>query len=152
MSLRSQFGSDKSKEQQGVWIDICENDDGTQCRMKIGRMSITNKKFARETAKRAKKYRGRMDSIPLEKQLKDNIEVFVDTTLFGWENVVDYRQTVDEGKPLPQLPFTRDNAIWLLNDLPSLFDLITTEASEISNFQTNNEVEAKNFGSSSVTS
>lgn len=149
MSLKKIFGVDKAKEQGGIWVDVCDNDDGSQCRIKVARMSMSNKKFAKETAKRNKKYRGRLDAIPIERQLRENIELFVDTTMLGWENVIDYRQTIKSGDPLPKLPYNRENAVWLLNDLPSLFDLLTTEAAEISNFQSENEIEAKNLEPSS---
>ena len=87
MSLRKDFGSDKSKEQSGIWLEITENDDGTICRMKIARASSTNKKFTKAMASKSKGSRHRA-YVSQEKQQKDYLEVFCSTILLDWENVI----------------------------------------------------------------
>jgi hypothetical protein len=152
MSLKQLFGTNKTAEIEGVWIDITDNEDGSKCRMKLSRMGTSNRKFTQQMARRSKKSRGTaVDNMNVAKLQKEMIEVFASTILVDWENVVDWRATEDESKPV-FLEYSKDNAIWLLNELPDLFDVLTSEAMNITNFQVEaNEAEAKNLQPSSST-
>ena len=88
-------------------------------------------------------------SKPLQKRIKKNtvdadldveseslmIEVYSKTVIKGWSGVTDR-----DGN---EFPFTVENCIMLLSDLPDLFTEIQTEASDISNFQ--NEIKEEDL-------
>jgi len=145
MSLQSLFGTDKSKEIEGTWIDVTVNDDGTDCGFKVSRMSVHNRRFAAAIAKRQKKYGVKLKTMGQEKNQSDMIEVFVETVLVNWQNVVDFREgaqdNVVKGEPSVKIEYSRENAIWLLNQLPDLFELLVNESTELTNFQAEDDEE-----------
>lgn len=149
-SLLKAFGTDKSKEKDGVWVNVLTNDDETLCRFKIARMGSSNKELVRRQTLMAKKYRTNRGA-PSEAQVDEMRQIFVDTVLLDWDNVEEFRKdeldklpTSEDGKT-HKMPFNRPNAIALLKMLPDLFDLLVTEATSLENFNSmENEEIAKN--------
>ncbi len=133
-TLKTELGTDKNKEREGIWVDVMENEDGSIARFKVAILGSTNKKLMREQAKRARRA---SKFTPLEKQQKDAREIFVDTVLLGWENVIDYREDGDK-----RMEYNRDNALFLMEDIPHLLDLLSVEASEKANFREEEREEA----------
>lgn len=148
MSLKAFFGTNKEKEENGTWIDICQNDDGTLCRMRIARMTQRNKEFMAKVAKANKTRRNttiRKDKSPVtsEDDVKLAIDIFATSILLGWENVVEYRSDTIQGIPRnPMMEFNVENAKFILTDLPDLFELLTEESTKLQNFQDEIDAEA----------
>lgn len=149
-SLFKAFGTDKSKEKEGVWIDVLTNDDGTECRFKVARMGSSNKELVRRQNVMAKKYRNNRGA-PSEAQLSEMRQIFVDTVLLDWQNVEEFREAelekaiIQPGHGSVKMPFTRPNAIELFKQLPDLLDLLASEATSLENFNAaENEEIAKN--------
>jgi len=64
-------------------------------------------------------------------------EVYAETVLLGWTGVAD-----ENGTPLP---FTKENCVKLLTDLPDLFRDIQEQAQRVANFRAADlEADAKN--------
>jgi len=150
-SLTKAFKTDKQKEQEGTWVDIIENDDGTMARMRILRMSQFNKKFSARYATLGKKnrvIRGNKQDL----EIKALREAFVETCLVEWEYIENINEVPSGTIKETYMPFTRENAIKLFEALPDLFDMIVGEATRLENFQSEAlEADAKNSFPSSNT-
>ena len=139
MNIYSQFGTDRTKEKEGVWIDYGLNDHGNPQRFKVSRIGKSNPEFRKCLEKVIRPHRRAIEAnlLPLEQQESLYAKVFVKVVLLGWENILDR-----EGK---EIPFSEDNATALLKDLPDLYDDLQAQAAEIGNFQEEEEqTEIKN--------
>ena len=139
MSLFKQFGTNKEAEQDGIWIEYGPNDDGTIPAFKIARAGKSNKKWVKAIEKGMKPHRraaelGTLDNATAEKVLR---EVFVESVLVDWRNVQD-----SEGEPMQ---LTKENAVYLFNALPELYDDLSDKANKAALFRDEAlENEAKN--------
>ena len=139
MSLFKQFGTNKEAEQDGIWIEYGPNDDGTIPAFKIARAGKSNKKWVKAIEKGMKPHRraaelGTLDNATAEKVLR---EVFVESVLVDWRNVQD-----SECEPMQ---LTKENAVYLFNALPELYDDLSDKANKAALFRDEAlENEAKN--------
>ena len=143
MSIYKELETNKNKESGGIWIPICENDDGSECRVKIKRLKASSKEYARLVAKKQRNKRGIGNrNRKIDEALEIHREVFFELCLVTWENVLDINNK--------KIPFTKENVLKVLEELPEFFELLQNEASDINNFKDavsdeQNEVEAKNL-------
>lgn len=132
MSLFSQFKTNSSKEAEGFWFEDTGvvNADKTVPGFLLARASRGNPKFAKATEAVSKKFKRQLenDLLSNDAALQINKALFLDTVLLGWRNV----QPADDGV---ELPFTRENADWLIAELPDLYDLLEAAARKASNFR-----------------
>lgn len=142
MSLKKAFGTNQSKENEGTWIDVTVNDDGTICSVKLARMNQRNKEFQKRIAaiqktRRNKTIRNAPNVVTADDR-KLAIDAFVGSVLLDWKNVVDYRAEFvgkDAAGIEVKMPFNEENAKFVLTDIPDFFDLLSEEATKIENFQ-----------------
>lgn len=144
--LSKSWGTDKSKEQDGVWVDIGINDDESKsvARIKIRRAGQSNKKFKTKFASLGKKFRMmRGDKTELENNAFR--EAFCQTCIVGWENIENLNVEAPTDQPKqPYMPFTVDNALMLFTAFPDLFDFVTVQATELDTFRTEMDTELGN--------
>lgn len=137
MSLKSQFKTDAAKVNDGVWFDVCTNEDGTKCRVKLRRAGRGNKRWSLEMREQMK---GRNpDNIAADEDEQITANIFVKSSFVEWEHM----QPEDDGI---ELESTEENAIKLLGD-PDWVDLLSdwqAKASGLKPFQAKKEEEAKN--------
>lgn len=133
MNLYTQFEVSTEKESGGVWKSFGKSK--TAPGFLLGRMGGTNKQFGTVHASREEDREAAKND---EKKLQRiAIEVFVDSCLFGWRNVTNRGGT--------ELPFTRENAIAVFEDLPELFiELSMFSAGRESFLAAATEADAKN--------
>jgi len=151
MSLKKKFGTDKSAIEEGVWIDIVENEDGTTGRIRIKRMNQQTPSFQKQLANHRKAFESdHFSAAKLTQMQASMIEVLTNTIIVGWENIEDWRVDSDPtsydfptGNSPKYMDFTPANVRAALTEFPDLTDLITQEATDISNFKTK-VAEAKN--------
>jgi len=128
--LYKEFGTNKELEQGGVKVSPI---DGIYFWVK--RTGGANKAYSEAATKRLRPYVQKFNngkSIPLDIVQNINIELFVEYALTNWENVTDR-----QGNPLP---FNKENATKLLQELPELYSFLSDSGSDLSLFQ-NSEVE-----------
>ena len=139
MSLWSTYGTDPSKESEGVWIEI-PDDSGVVVRFKLAYIGPNNVELQKELEKLVRPYRRQLKkgaSIDPVVQRSLFIKAFVKTVLLDWENVTDQHGNI--------IPYSHDNGELVLTKLPVLFDILQEEAGYIGNFQSEAvEEEAKN--------
>lgn len=138
MSLKSKFGTNKQAEVEGTFVDVCANDDGTVCRVKLARSGRRNPKYLKALEKASKPFRNiGLDNLDPETDAKIMREVLADSVIVGWENM-----QLDENV---NLDFSRANVIKVLEELPDLMDFISLKAGDIATFKEESlEAEAKN--------
>lgn len=114
-------------------------------KIRIARAGGANREFIKCLTRKRKPYRNLIDNDAMDSALADKImaEVFAETIILGWDGVTD-----EKGKALP---FTRENCIKLLIDLPDLLQDIQVQASTAANFREKElAADAKNSGNVSA--
>ena len=139
MSLFKQFETNKTAEQDGIWVEYGPNEDGTVPGFKIARAGKSNKKWAKAIERATKPHRrlmelGTLDNAVAEKLMRG---VFVEAILIDWRNVRD-----KDGK---ELQLNKVNAENLFEALPELYDDLNDKANKAAMFRDEAlETEAKN--------
>lgn len=123
-SLFDMFETSTEAEASGIWVPI------GPARFKIARMGGANSSFKKEAQKRLKPFQSAMDSLPEKAADELAINLFVDTVLLDWENVI--------GKDGVVITFSKEAAKALFKLLPNLFAALQAEATKLSNFNTAN--------------
>ena len=128
------FSTDKELETgKGVTIDY------GAFKFVIHRAGGANRTYQTALAAKSAPYRRQMSAGTLSDDISTKImaEVYADTIIKGWDGITDAK-----GK---KIPFTRENVIKLLTDLPELFNAISDEANRLANFRKEElEAEEKN--------
>lgn len=146
MSLTKSFKTDNTKEVAGIRVPVGFNEDKTEVAFYLSRMSRQNPAYTRELEKATKPYSTQIRTKTISETVAAEIalQVFVTSILRGWENVLLSDVTGNpEDKGFAE--FTQDNAKKLFKNLPELLDHLSNEASDVSNFRSEElEEDAKN--------
>ena len=141
MSLKKVFKTDPTKEKSGVWISVSQGEGSPDCEFLVAPMGPSNKKYTSAVQASQKKYKHTFKTMSQERVNEIFVEVFVDSVLLDWKNVEEYRGD----KPKGMMEFNKDNAKFVLTDLPQVLELLSKEAGDFSNFvAVQTEVDAKN--------
>lgn len=129
-SIYAVLETDSDLEANGITLDF-----GDYGKFQVARAGGANQAYNARSAAVLKPYRRQIDvGAMTEERLRELLAVpFAETVIKGWEGVTD-RDGND-------LPFTRENCIQILKDLPALFDTIREHATSVSNYR-KEEVEA----------
>jgi len=121
-SVYEAFETSKSLESDGVVVDFGD------FKFILARAGGSNRKFNAAVERRMRPHRRALQAGTLDPEVGDRIaaECFAEAVVLGWEGVTDR-----QGNPLP---FTRENCVQLLLDLPDLFADLRTQATNLSNF------------------
>ncbi len=130
--LYQQFKTSSEYETKGVIIDY------GSCRITIARSGGSNKRYNKVLDNKTKPFRRliQTQSFPLER-LQDLIkETIAECVILKWETKVEDEFKVGiEGEDGTLLPFTYDNVLKTLNNLPDLFADIQLQAQQASLFK-----------------
>lgn len=123
LSPYAMFSSNADKEAAGIWKQI-----GATSYL-IARAGGNNEKFLKVVKDKFLPFQSAINSDTLPKAVAKQlaVEAFVGTILLDWKNFVDRDGT--------ELPFTKENALRVLTDLPELFTTLSKEAQSLANFQ-----------------
>jgi hypothetical protein len=121
MATYDQFKQDEILEKNGLTLDL-----GSAGRFKIARAGGANQSFTKEFIRLTKPYRRAIQTETMDEETSRVIlrEAFSKHIILGWEGV-----TGPDGEVLP---FTRENCLKLLADLPQLFEEIRRAAEDAS--------------------
>ncbi len=134
MSLYNMFGTDKTLETNGIWLEI----DG-EASFLIRRIGTSNSDYVRMLRAKTKPHNRSIENHTLDPKIEQKIylDVFVSTALLDWKNVKD-----KDGKVIE---FSKSAAIELFSDLPELLKYLMNFASEFENYRREElEDDAKN--------
>ena len=126
--LRKNYGTRKDLEQQGVWVKPII-DEESDIAFLLARMFRTNRKWAGRISKVYRQHKRKIDTgaMPDEQANKISLNIFCESVLLDWRGI-----TTDEGKAIP---YTPEEGIKLLNELPDLYDYLKAEAEEAATYQ-----------------
>jgi hypothetical protein len=137
MGLRNNYKTDAAAEVEGVWIDVDINEHNRKpIKVKLSRMGQSNKAYTKALEERTRPHTAAIQAETLDNELGRSImrDVFVDTILLSWENLPKSELTgVDTDTD--DLPFNRENAIALFDELPDFYDVCETHAKKTANFR-----------------
>ena len=127
MSLREQFKTDQTLERQGVVLDY-----GTT-RVTIARAGGANRDFARVLEAKTRPFKRAIQTETMDnvKARELIMETYVDAVIRDWQTKVgdEWKQGI-EGPSGELVPFTKENVLAVLKELPDLFDDIQAQANK----------------------
>jgi hypothetical protein len=144
MGLRTNYKTDAKAEAEGVEIVVDMNEHNNEpIVVVLSRMGQSNKAYTAALEERTRPHTAAIQNETLDNELGRKImrDVFVDTVLKGWKNLPKSELTGDP-KDTDDLPFSRENAIALFDELPDFYDVCETHAKKAANFR--NATRAKN--------
>lgn len=94
----------------------------------ILRAGNKNKNYSKISRKLSKKYKRQIETETIDDEIGREllIKIYAESVVIDWKGIQD-----ESGK---DMPFTVENCIKLLTDLPDLFGMIHSEANNFSNF------------------
>jgi hypothetical protein len=121
MDLKKDFSTNKKLEDEGVWIDI-----GDGAKLKIARAG--NKQANAVSKQLAKPYMAQIQYGKLSDEVATQIavEVMAKAILLDWKGIQYDGQ---------EMPYSTDNAIKILTELPDFRDYVSQVANERKTFQ-----------------
>lgn len=122
MSIYKLFGTDPDLERNGIAL---EYGDVTFI---IARAGGANRKFQSCVERVMRPYRSALASGTMDPETADRrlAECYAEAIILAWEGVTD-----ENGE---ELPFTKENVVKVLLDLPDLFANIQEESQRLSNY------------------
>lgn len=117
MDLNQVFGTDKTLEEEGVWIDMSDTSS-----IKIARLN--NPAFKQQASKLSKK-----------NKIVDNFSNVRDESLIKLVSetiLLDWKEIKDDGKTIP---YSKENAFNLLKKYNDFVDYVVEQANDIENFR-----------------
>jgi hypothetical protein len=126
--VKKLFGTDSTKEQEGVWYDIAEG-----LRMKIAR--IGNPNYQKRFQALSKPYRRSIRRGTLSDEVAEKllVQCLSETIVLNWEGVEENGV---------EIPYSKDNAIMILTKYPELRNYVNDIANELEGFQEESNEEA----------
>jgi hypothetical protein len=135
-SFADRFKTNKSKETEGVWFTIHENEDGTLVQFQIARTGTCNLKYMKAVERLTKPYRSSMRNMPAKLVVELNRKAYLETCVHAWKNVSL------NGKD--NLGFSQDNLKLVCNELPDVLELLMEVSADSSYYQDSVEEDVKN--------
>lgn len=127
--LYRNFKTDADLENNGIVLEYGKNSKDAEMEIRIARAGGGNTKFAKLLEQKLKPYRRQMQAGTMDPKRAEQImaEVYAEAVILGWKNIED-----ELGN---DLPFTRDNVIKVLTDLPDLFADIQEQSQKVALFR-----------------
>jgi len=124
MSIYKLFGTDADLERNGFTL---EYGDAT---FVIARAGGSNKKFQSCIERKMRPYRSAINSGTMDQKTAEKLlaEGYAEAIILAWDGVTDENGDV--------IPFTKENIIKVLLDLPDLFLDIQEQSQKVANFIT----------------
>jgi hypothetical protein len=126
----SKFQTNKSMEEEGVWVDV----DGNGTRIKVAR--INNARYKKYFQKITKPYKRQIRTGTLSEDLAEKllVDALANTILLDWKGFTK------EGQ---DFPYSVDHARLFLAESPDFRDFVSDAANEMETFRTAELEEAR---------
>lgn len=118
------FETDSTMEQQGVVVDF-----GPYGRFKVARASGSNIKYAAAFKRLNKPYQKMLKRNTMPEALAKKLlaQVYAESIVLAWEGIL--------GRDNQPIPFTKENVVKVLLDLPDLFTQIIAESQNAESYR-----------------
>ena len=126
-NIYDMFATDTLREAEGFWHPVSDT-----IQFLMARAGGSNSNFAKSLEVRTRPHRRKIDNDDMDLDLANKImiEVFAETVIKDWEGI-----TNEDGEPMP---YTKENAVMLLTQLPDLFNELREVAVKQANFRSAN--------------
>ena len=126
----SKFQTNKSMEEEGVWVDV----DGNGTKIKVAR--VNNPRYKKYFQKITKPYKRQIRSGTLSEDLAEKllVDALANTILLDWQGFT---------KDGESFPYSVDNARAFLAESPDFRDFVSDAANEMENYRTAELEEAR---------
>ena len=134
-SIYDRFETDRNLETGGIWVDY-----GNEGAFLIAHTGGTSSEFSKIFRNAYKKNKSRFDRDLMSESESQAmlLETFAKTSILDWRGIKD--------RDGFEIPFSRENAVKLINDLPVLGFMLFAEAKNYENFLVAEQAgHAKNF-------
>lgn len=134
--LYGMYATDPKAETDGIKMQFGEGTFIT-----LARAGGSNKAYQKAAERFARPHRQAIERGIIDPKVADGIlhETYAEAVVLGWEGVLDpktVRKDPDTGEITgDELPFTRENVIYLFRALPELFEDVKDKASNAANFR-----------------
>lgn len=123
MSLYKHYETSTKLSTKGTPVKFEANEDGSIPTFFIARSHNSNQLFAKAVSTN---YAKGTDNMTEEELVEANLNIFLEGNLMGWENVLDRKDKT--------LPFSKENAVTLLTDLPDVYQRLRIESNQLANY------------------
>lgn len=126
--------TDTTAEEEGRWFnDIFDDETGIDVKLR----RLTSKKSLAVRRRLEKQYRSKAvkGKFPEEVAIQITVEQVAEAVIVGWKGIVDRDGSV--------IPFSKENALRLMQALPAFRDLIIMKANALDNFRIEDRAEAE---------
>ena len=129
MNIYKKFRTDEKLETKGIELNYGDNSKGLPILIRIARAGGDNIQFTKTLEKRTKPFRRQLQLDTMDEKVakKLMLEVYADSVILGWSGVEDADNN--------DIPFTRENCIKVMTDLPDLFADIQEQAGKAALFR-----------------
>lgn len=123
-SIYKVFKTSTQAENNGQWFNYGEGPTGRDQRILLARMGPSNKRFSAAYERFQREFGRQVDSGTLanETARAAMVEMMADSIVLNWEGICD-----ENGQ---ELPYSRENVIKVLTDLPEFFHELRDLASK----------------------
>lgn len=131
------YATDTQVEKEGVWVPVGKDGDKV-IRFRLARAGGGNTKYLKLLELKTKPYRRQLQHDLVDIKTSDEImmEVFAETVVVDWENVLE------DGI---QVPYSKEKCLAYFKELPDLFNDVREQASKAAYYRAEvMEAEAKN--------
>lgn len=131
------FAVDKRTEQEGIFVNYGD------FRLRIARAGGSNQRFRRLLQAKLKPYRHQLDNETMDDAVSELLfrECYAEAVVQGWETKVVAEDGTEKWEPWletpdnPRLPFTVENCVKVLTDLPDMFRDLQAVAGKAAHFR-----------------
>lgn len=129
MSLYRQYKSNPDAEKNGVVLTFGPNSKGNEIRIRVARNGGTNDRYLKAIERHLKPHRRAIQTETMDREVLSSkmLQAFADGCVLDWENVED--------ENCNDMPFTRENVVKLLTDLPDLYADVQEQSGKVSLFK-----------------
>ena len=115
-SIHEAFSTNEQVENEGQWFNFGPSPLGPDQRVKLARMSRSNKKYTTAVQSFSDKYERQLHAKTLAEEVAHEamLEIFCKTVLVDWEGIPN-------GDGTELLPYSYENARDLMNTLPEFY-------------------------------
>lgn len=136
--LRRMYETDDNAEKTGIEVQF-----GPKTFIKLARAGGANKAFQKAAEREFRPHRQAIERGVIDIDMTNDLlkKVYAETIVLGWRGVLDPKTITygADGEPdfsqAKELPFSKENALYLFRELPELFNDLKEQAENAANFR-----------------
>ncbi len=143
-NLHAIFATDRSKEEDGVWIDV-NAFQGLKVKIRRMKSDAVSKDFEKKMSEHygEGKFREKQNQAVKDTTIGEEVLILqLSCVFFDWKGLIDTTAEVEEGEELPEIPYSDELAMTLLQ-MRDFREFIYQNANERDAFREANDASAE---------